>query len=153
MERIGWVFLTVALAAFCASNSAKAFSAPPREHADNRVLYGPDGFSFCGGSVEIWVQAGSYNTQLFLKASPPKGAVWKIWNAHVVVPVPITPNQPVRFANEDSVTVPGSRTNVLSLTLPGPSSLFSEGLSVALRPFEGCSVPQAEKGVKLTPSL
>ncbi len=118
-----------------------------------RVLLGPEAFPFCGGWVELRVQhqAGEED-RVFLKAAPPPGQSWKIWNAHVVVEDPARAGEPIRFTELEDLDTAGSKTNVVSWKLNARREDVRAGIRVALKPFEGCAPGQETRGVVLKPS-
>jgi len=122
---------------------------------NTKILLGPDGFSFCGGWVEIWAQVESTwstSASIFVKASPPNGVNWKLWNAHVIVEHQDQKDTPIRFHGAVKLDIEDDDTNVLRLELSVGSLNLDKGLKVALRPFEGCGVKQEIRGIVLTRS-
>ena len=111
-------------------------------------LLGPEAFEFCGGWVEIWGEIeSSWRGELFVKVTPPAGANFKLWNAHVVAEDPQVPNQPIRFRDHTELSTDKSKTNVITLSFD--SGKPPRDLKVALQPFEGCQAGQAIRGVVL----
>jgi len=124
---------------------------------ENFVL-GPEAFEFCDGWVEFWGQVdASQKFSFYLKATPPAGKTWAVWNQDVILEHPHLANKRLQMGDIKVLDVgagvnPKNATVVVwDIDLQGLNP--EAGIEVSLRQFEGCTDKDPLKGVVLSPSF
>lgn len=121
-------------------------------------VLGPEAFEFCDGWVEFWGQIDrSQKLSFFIKATPPSGKSWMIWNQDITIEHPHLAQKKLAFGEvkvlEVGKGIDPKNSSLMNWDVDLQGLNPEAGIEVSLKSFDGCQGEESLKGVVLTPSF